>query len=587
MYRLVQFSSFCLSVPLMLMGSLSPIIAVESTTESDIKVDVCPKLEPKTEPRTIPIITFPQEDRLITIEVVGSRVFERDEIINYMIEKAPNSEIQSIFQNYPEGIEPNLENISLFYLYDTLRKSIAQLYLERGYFTSRVVGFENSETLNIPADNTLKIEVVEKGLREIEVRGRDRLNLSYICDRILLGAGFPFNTGGLEEQLRLLRVDPLFETIEADLVVSREATDELKVIVRVKEANSFTASFSVDNYSPPSIGSERTGAGLHYRNLTGLGDDIFVSYSRSSSSGANGWDVNYRVPLNAKNGTLQFRIAPYEQEITQSPFDDLDISGNSQVYEVNYRQPLIRSVRQELGVSVGFAFQEGRTFVEGEGVPFNIGSEEDGSSSTRTLKLSLDYIQRDSEGAWALRSQLNWGLDIFDPTRNAAPVPDGRFWSWLGQVQRVQQLNEDHLLIVRADLQLTPNSLLSAQQFVIGGVASLRGYRQNARSGDNGFRLSIEDRITIVRDEGGISQILVVPFLDLGAVWNDSDNPNKLQNQTFLVSVGTGLFWQNFLGIDNLGIRLDYGYPLIDLDDRGDNIQDDGFYFGINYRLDF
>jgi hypothetical protein len=33
----------------------------------------------------------------------------------------------------------------------------------------------------------------------------------------------------------------------------------------------------------------------------------------------------------------------------------------------------------------------------------------------------------------------------------------------------VQVLNDDNLLVVQADLQLTPNSLLPSQQFVIGG----------------------------------------------------------------------------------------------------------------------
>ena len=33
-----------------------------------------------------------------------------------------------------------------------------------------------------------------------------------------------------------------------------------------------------------------------------------------------------------------------------------------------------------------------------------------------------------------------------------------------------------------------------------------------------------------------------------------------------------------------LTLRLDYALPLIDLDDRGRNAQDDGFYFNVNYQ---
>ena len=95
-----------------------------------------------------------------------------------------------------------------------------------------------------------------------------------------------------------------------------------------------------------------------------------------------------------------------------------------------------------------------------------------------------------------MRSQFSFGIDILDATINNDPIPDGRFFSWLGQVQRVQRLSNDQLLIVQAELQLTPDSLLPSQQFVIGGGQSVRGYRQNVRSGDNGFRsAAIEDRI--------------------------------------------------------------------------------------------
>ncbi|ERT03556.1 polypeptide-transport-associated ShlB-type domain protein [Lyngbya aestuarii BL J] len=35
--------------------------------------------------------------------------------------------------------------------------------------------------------------------------------------------------------------------------------------------------------------------------------------------------------------------------------------------------------------------------------------------------------------------------------------------------------------------------------------------------------------------------------------------------------------------LPGLNLRLDYGVPLVDLQDRGNNIQDDGFYFSVTY----
>jgi hemolysin activation/secretion protein len=69
------------------------------------------------------------------------------------------------------------------------------------------------------------------------------------------------------------------------------------------------------------------------------------------------------------------------------------------------------------------------------------------------------------------------------------------------------------------------------------------------------------------------------PFADVGMIWNN-DRPSPEQN--FLVGVGLGLLWEP---IANLNLRLDYALPLVELDDRGNNAQDDGIYFSVNYRL--
>ena len=129
-------------------------------------------------------------------------------------------------------------------------------------------------------------------------------------------------------------------------------------------------------------------------------------------------------------------------------------------------------------------------------------------------------------------------------------------------------------------MQLTPNSLLPSQQFVIGGGQSVRGYRQNARYGDNGLRFSIEDRITLQRNQAGAAVLLVAPFIDVGTVWNKSDNPNQLPRQRFLAGAGLGLLWEP---LPRLNVRLDYGLPFVDLRDRGENVQDSGFYFSVFY----
>lgn len=457
-----------------------------------------------------------------------------------------------------------------------LADEITQEYLDRDYITSRAV-LPQQEIV----EGVVRIQVIEGRIGDIRIEGEERLQAGYIRDRIQLGATVPLDTAELENQLRLLRADPLFDLVEASLRAGDEV-GESDLLVRVSEANPIQFNIRTDNYSPPSVGGERMTLGFLHRNLGGFGDRLRVDYTFTYTNGLDFFDIAYRLPVNAMDGTVQLRVSPNRNEITQDPFDEFDISGESNLYEIDFRQPFIRSPREEFALSLGFAWQDSQTFIDGDPEPFGIGPDSDGRSQTRILRFGQDYVRRDVGGAWVVRSQLRFGFDWFDATQNSGDDPDGQFFSWLGQFQRIQRLSADHLLVARLFAQFSPDPLLPSQQFVIGGGQSLRGYRQNLRAGDNGFSFSIEDRITILRDAAGFPTLQVLPFLDLGTVWNHDDNPNPLPEQRFLMGVGVGAIWQALPG---LTVRVDYGLPLIDAEDPGENIQDNGLYFSVGYEF--
>ncbi len=500
-----------------------------------------------------------EEENNILIQdiiVTGSSIFDDDilkEITTPLLgQKVPAEEIQ------------------------TVANKITELYLEKGYFTSRaVLKQESLSTGNI------EIIVIEGELEKIEIEGTKRINQNYIRNRIKLGTDKPLNSAKLEEQLRLLKINPLFENVEASLKSGTQVGQSI-LVVRVTEANPWDINVGIDNYSPPSIGSERITLGVGYQNVTGIGDKFAVNYNRTTAGGANNWDIVYSVPLNPKDGNLNLRAYFNNTEVITSGLRELDISGENELYELVYRQPLIRSTRQEFALSFGFTYQNGQTFTFAGPTPFGLGPNEDGVSKTSVFKFGQEYITRNELGVWSFRSLLNFGTGLFDATTNNGSIPDGLFFSWLGQIQRIQNINPDNFLIIEANLQLSTDGLLPSQQFVIGGGQSLRGYRQNVRAGDNGFKLSIEDRITLGRNEAGNSIFQLAPFLDMGAVWNVNDNPNPQQDETFLIGIGLGLLLQP---LPDFNIRLDYGIPLVKIDDEGKNAQDEGFYFSVGYNF--
>ncbi len=482
---------------------------------------------------------------------------------------SPNApEIQSITQ-------PLIgRSVTLLEL-ENIANRITQIYLNRGYITS-----SGSLPLQKIVDGVVVIKLVEGSVEEIQVEGVKRVNPEYIKSRVRLAELAPLRQATLEDRLKLLRADPLFKNVEASLRSKTEGKSIL--IVRVVEADSFKGNVSFDNYLPPSVGSEQIGVALAYRNSIASGDQVTAAYKFSTTGGANLYDFNYGIPVNANDGTLQFRAAINNYKITDPQFAILNIRGTSNLYELNYRQPLMRSPREEFALGLGFAFQDGQTFIFNQPSNFGFGPDANGVSRTSVLKFSQDYVSRDPKGAWSARSQFNLGLGLFGATINGGAIPDSRFLSWLGQGQRLQQLNNDHLLVATLDVQLSSDSLLPSQQFVLGGASSVRGFRQNARYGDNGVRLSIEDRITLQRNDAGSSTLQIAPFADLGAIWNQANNPNNpsLTGQNFLAGVGVGVLWEP---VSQLNLRVDYGLPLINIVDRGNNLQDSGLYFNLSY----
>lgn len=460
--------------------------------------------------------------------------------------------------------------------------AITKLYLDGGYLTSRAVLTEQ-----VSADGTITIQVIEGRLEAIQIEGNKGILQRYIRSRIELGAGVPLNSNKLEEQLRLLRVDPLFLNLSASLRPGTKPEDSI-LVVRVVPARWFNAAFGLDNITPPAIAPNRATAFLGYSNLSGRGDTIYGSYAIGNNLGTFDWgasntaEFGYSIPLNAMNGTFSIRTVQADSEITQPPaLAAFNIRSESSIYQASFRQPVIRNVREELAFGIGFLMQSGQTFVAGVPTPLSIGSDATGYNASRVLEFAQEYTRRDTQGAWVFRSQFNFGVPIFGATENPGSIPDGNFFSWLGQGQRLQRLWGDNFLVLRTDVQLSPSNLLPFHQFVIGGGLSVRGYSTNALSGDNGVRFSGEARFPVMRTANRRPIISIGPLFDLGWVWNNSTNPAGAVPNNVIAGLGMGLLVQP---TPNLDLKLEYAAPLLNLPGQVDSLQSDGIYFSLTVR---
>jgi len=266
-----------------------------------------------------------------------------------------------------------------------------------------------------------------------------------------------------------------------------------------------------------------------------------------------------------------------DSQIIEDSFEEADIRAESDTFLFRYRQPIIYKSNREVALGLAFDRQNSETFVlDDEPFSFTDGPQQ-GQSVVSVLKLTGDWVERSSSSVYGISSELNFGIDAFDATVNEN-APDGLFFSWLGQAQWTKALNQDKdlLLVTRLTTQLSPDSLLPLEQFTLGGVGTVRGYRQNQEVGDNAVVGTIEVYVPLLGDRISSSKLNLVPFFDGGTVWDNNSDESEA-----LASLGLGLDWQFK---EFLSLRVDWGVPLINTSDHGDSLQDNGFSFSLQVQ---
>ena len=451
------------------------------------------------------------------------------------------------------------------------RTRITDLYIDNGYITSGA--FLPPQTIE---NGEVVIQIIEGELEDIIITGTDRLRPHYVRSRIERATAAPLNVDDLLEALQLLQLDPLIENLSAELSAGLRPGSNL-LEVELTEADSFNASLRFDNGRSPTVGVLRGRIGLNEANLFGIGDMADVSYSLTE--GSNEYAASYTVPLNASNATLSASARFTNSEIIEEPFDRIDIEADSRDFELTFRQPIVRSPREELALGLTFSRRESDTSLLDVGFPLSNGANDDGETRISAFRLFQEWTKRGSRSVFAARSQFNWGIPIFESTLNNQK-PDSRFFSWRTQAQYLQLLGDSNIsLLLRGDLQLSTTSLVALEQFGVGGNRSVRGYSQDLLLADNGVFGSAELRFPLVTSRDGSTVLEIHPFFDFGTVWNtDSDDPDP----SGLASLGVGLSLELD---DQLSAKLDWGIPLTDVDNRDrDIIERQELYFLLEWR---
>lgn len=483
----------------------------------------------------------------------------------------PPESLRALLAEY-EGRELLVEEL------EDLRQRLTQLYVGAGYVNSGAVIPDQSLS-----DGRLRIDVTEGRLTQLQFPGAHHYREGYLRSRLEPVSRGPLNLQRLQEQMQLLLQDGTAAQLNAEILPG-EAPGEAILRLGLREGPRFRFGLDVANDRPVSVGEVGGDATLAARNLLGIGDASALAFGLSE--GYESYGLQTSLPLPGTPLSLFGNVARNDSSVVESAFRALDITSRETAAEVGLGWKLHHDLQQSLALSSSMFYSRSRTYLLGVPFSFTPGVI-DGRSQVAGMRLALDWTRRTPQQVFAARSIVDWGLDAFGSTIQDRPkLPDSRFVLWQTQMQYLRQFRQgDTQWILRGGWQLSSDALLPASRLVVGGVDTVRGYRENFLVRDEGLTASTELRQLLFRQRvPGLSQdasdgaVAGALFVDYGRARDNEGGGISL------ASVGAGLRWSLS---PEINAQVYQGVPLLQDDFEGSSLQDDGLHFHVEYGLRF
>jgi hemolysin activation/secretion protein len=539
---------------------------------------------PRTQPGSLP--SHPNF-QLPPLEATPQKKLPLSKKVNFFVKEFrltgytvfSEEELKKITQHYEKRIVSSEE-------LQTLRHQLTRYYIDHGYINSGVI-LPDQEI----KDGLIYLHVIEGEMSEVKISGNDWLRSSYIDGRMSQSFEAPLNIKAVQERLQLLQQDPLIERINAELRPGLNP-GQSRMNIHVTEARPYEIGIASANNRSPSIGGISGQVWLRHRNLTGFGDALYFSYS--GTEGLDDFFGSYSVPLTSYDTRLNLYYQNSEALVVENPIEDALIRSTTEIFGVSLSQPLYRTPGQTFTLSLAFEHRRSQTFINNEPFSFVLGvpeiGDEKGESKISVLRFTQEWLDRSQTQVIAARSTFNWGVNALDATHsNIDTVPDGQFFTWLGQFQWVRRLPWlDSQVVFRTDAQLANDALLPLEKFSIGGMHSVRGYRENQLVRDSGAVASLEWRIPVFRLPLPVlsqsiidGQVQLAVFTDYG--WSESRDPQTPEDPKTIGSWGLGVLWDPSPKIHT---AFYWGVPFKNIKEGlSHDLQDSGIHFSFDAQL--
>jgi len=440
---------------------------------------------------------------------------------------------------------------------NALTAAISDWYISRGYITSRA--FLTEQDLSY---GELRIVVLEGKLRQIRLEGESPRMLKMVFPGL---EGKVLNLRDIEqgmEQINRLRSDP----VQIEIVPDSEPGYSMVNLTATPEFP-LSLSLSLDNSGQKSTGEEQLSGALTGNNLLGLADKWFVSGGRSSDFAtaydAQSFQAGLSIPYGYTLLDYSYAWSNYRTTIINMGYPWIS-TGDTKTHRLNGSWGVFRNGDIKTALVAGITQRSSRNWLNDAPLV----------SSTRnlsSLQLGISHTQKMLGGVATFNPTWSHGMPWFSAETDeykAGDVPRAQFRKWSLSASFQRPFAGDVWWLTSLYGQWSPDRLYGSERLTIGGESSVRGFKEQYLSGDNGgywrnelnyslFTLPVLGQIsaTAALDGGWLEKDRLDKY-GSGTLWGAAaglaSNGRWLASQ---VSVGTPLRYPGWLAPDHVSVN--------------------------------
>ena len=359
--------------------------------------------------------------------------------------------------------------------------------------------------VNIPEqtveDGTVRLEVIESKVRRVKVTGN-----RYFTREGLLREMPAFTPGEIlylprvKEQLARVNRNPDLKV--APILMPGKKLGTIDVEFRVKDKLPLHGELEVNNRSTHTTTDTRLNAMLRYDNLWQKDHAVLLRYQTTpeDTDEVKLFMGSYSLPSPINPDHLISFYGVWSDSETATA-GDITVVGEGQIYGMRYHIPLLSFESYIHDLTLGIDYKDFEDVVA-----------EDITTPVQYLPISVLYtaVMPDGFGQTGFSAGLNFNFR--QTSSDVAEFQDkrshsqGNYLILTANLQRDQKLPWSARLWLQTDVQWADQSLISNEQYIAGGINSVRGYKENEAAGDTAWHGTTELRGPDVGQAAGIGR---------------------------------------------------------------------------------